>query len=528
MRSDTVRTRYMFFEAMGRTPEEMTKPMVAVVNSQNELVPGHVHLDDIAGAAREGIISNGGTPFEFPAIAICDGLTIGHAGMCYPLSSRELIADSIEAMVEANTMDAMALVTACDKITPGMMMAAARLDIPSIIINGGPMLARRYGDEKPASLVIDFLGCGSCPGLYTANSMACMAEALGIALPGNSCIPAVYGRRRVLARKSGVALMELWKKGITPRQILTRKAFENAIRVDMAIGGSSNTVLHLMALANEAGVDIDLGLFDSLSKTTPCLCNFSPAGPYFISELNEAGGLVAVMKELSRKDLLHLDAPTVSGETIGEIIEDAERIGDKVIRSIDDPYYPEGGLAVLYGNLAPDGAVVKQSAVRPEMLKHEGPARVFDIEEEAADAIMAGRINKGDVVVIRYEGPRGGPGFREMVVSTVSIVGMKMESDVALITDGRFSGVTSGAAIGHISPEAMEGGPIAIIEEGDIIEYDIPRRKLNVRLSREEIDARLARWSKPPLKREVKSYLKRYSALVTSASTGAILRVPEA
>ena len=527
MRSDEVRTRYMFFETMGRTQEDMSKPMVAVVNSQNELVPGHIHLDDIANGAREGIISNEGTPFEFPTIAICDGLTIGHAGMCYPLSSRELIADSIEAMIEANTMDAMALVTSCDKITPGMMMAAARLDLPAIIINGGPMLARRYGDEKPAALVMDLLGCGSCPGLYTANSMACMAEALGMAMPNNSCIPAVYGRRRVLARHSGVALMEMWKKGITPRQILTKKAFENAIRVDMAIGGSSNTVLHLMALANEAGVDVGLELFDSMSRTTPRLCDFSPAGPYFMSELYESGGLVAVMKELSRKELIHLDAPTVSGQTIGEIIKDAERTGDKVIRSIDDPYDAEGGLAILYGNLAPDGAVVKQGAVRPEMMKHEGPARVFDIEEEAADAIMAGKINKGEVVVIRYEGPRGGPGFREMVVSTVSIVGMGLESDVALITDGRFSGVTSGAAIGHISPEAMEGGPIAVIEEGDIIEYDIPQRKLNIRLPQEEIDARLARWTKPPLKREVKSYLKRYSAMVTSASTGAILRLPE-
>jgi len=526
VRSDAVRSRLMFFEAMGRTKEEMERPMVAVVNSQNELVPGHVHLDEIATSAREGIISGGGTPFEFSTIAICDGLTIGHAGMCYPLSSRELIADSIEAMIEANTMDAMVLVTGCDKITPGMMMAAARLDIPAIIINGGPMLARSLGDERPGALLFEFTGCGSCPGLYTANSMACMAEALGLALPWNSCIPAVYGRRRGLANRSGVALMELWKKEITPRQILTREAFENAIRVDMAIGGSTNTILHLMALADEAGVDIDLDLFDRMSRTTPRLCDFSPVGPYFIKDLYDAGGLGAVMKELSKKDLLHLDALTVSGETIGQTIENAQSTREEVIRSIDDPYDREGGLAILYGNLAPEGAVVKQAAVRPEMLRHEGPARVFDIEEEAVEAILAGRINKGDVVVIKYEGPKGGPGFREMIVATLSIVGMGLEGEVALVTDGRFSGASSGAAIGHISPEAMSGGPIAVVEEGDIIEFDIPQRTLNVKLPQEEIEARLARWSPPPLKREVKSYLKRYSGLVTSASTGAILRLP--
>jgi dihydroxy-acid dehydratase len=511
---------------MGRIKEEMDRPMVAVVNSQNELVPGHVHLDDIATAAREGVISAEGTPFEFSTIAICDGLTIGHGGMCYPLSSRELIADSIEAMIEANCMDAMVLVTGCDKITPGMMMAAARLDIPAIIINGGPMLARSFGDDRPGALLFELTGCGSCPGLYTANSMACMAEALGLALPGNSCIPAVYGRRRGLARKSGVALMELYRKAIIPRQILTREAFENAITVDMAIGGSTNTILHLMALANEAGVDIGLDLFDRISRTTPRLCNFSPIGPYFINDLYEAGGLVAVMKELSRKDLLHLDALTASGQTIGEIIEDAESTREEVIRNIDDPYDQEGGLAILYGNLAQEGEVVKQAAVRPEMLKHEGPARVFDIEEEAVEAINTGRINKGDVLVIRYEGPRGGPGFREMLVATLSVVGARLEGDVALITDGRFSGASSGAAIGHISPEAMEGGPLAVIEEGDIIEIDIPERKLNVKLPQEEIEARLTRWAPPPLKRKVKSYLKRYSSLVTSASTGAILKRP--
>ena len=527
MRSDLVRMRYMFFQAMGRTMEEMEKPMVAVVNSQNELVPGHIHLNEIANSAREGVISGGGTPFEFPAIAICDGITMGHAGMCYPLPSRELIADSIEAMMEAHTLDAMVLVTGCDKITPGMMMAAARLDVPSIIINGGPMLGRRFGEDRPGALEFELTGCGACPGLFTANSMACMAEALGIALAWNSCIPAAYGQRRVLAKQSGVALMKLWDKQITPSQILTRKAFENAIRVDMAIGGSSNTILHLMALAHEAKVDIDLDLFDQMSRTTPRLCNFSPAGPYFMDDLFQAGGLVAVMKELSTKGMLHLDALTVSGQTLGEVIADAEITRPEVIRSIDNPYDSQGGLAILYGNLAPEGAVVKQAAVMPEMLKHSGPARVFDIEEEAVDAIQNGRINKGDVVVIRYEGPRGGPGFREMLMATASIVGMRLEGEVALVTDGRFSGATSGAAIGHISPEAMEGGPIAIVEEGDIIEFDIPRKTLNLKLPQKEIKRRLAKWAPPPLKREVKSYLRRYSAQVTSASTGAILRVPE-
>jgi len=526
MRSDDVRTRMMFWDALGRTREEMERPMVAVVNSQNELVPGHLHLDEIAKAAREGVIAAGGTPFEFPAIAICDGITMGHAGMCYPLSSRELIADSVEAMMEAHCLDAMVLVTGCDKITPGMMMAAARLDVPAIIINGGPMLAQTFGDERPGALLFELTGCGSCPGLYTANSMACMAEALGLALPWNSCIPAVYGKRRSLAKRTGVALMDMWNRGTTPSQILTREAFENAIRVDMAIGGSSNTILHLMALAHEAGIPIGLDLFDSMSRTTPRLCNLSPSGPHFMDDLYRAGGLGAVMKELSKKGLLHLDALTVSGETLGQIVAGAERTGDEVIRSIENPYDREGGLAVLYGNLAPEGAVVKQAAVKPEMLRHQGPARVFDIEEAAVEAIVGGKINKGDVVVIRYEGPKGGPGFREMIVATLSIVGMGLESDVALVTDGRFSGATSGAAIGHISPEAMAGGPLAIVQEGDVIEFDIPRRMLNVRLSQEEVQSRLSRWSKPPLKRAVKSYLRRYSALVTSASTGAVLRVP--
>ena len=511
----------LLLHAMGRTPEEIARPGIAIVNTQNELVPGHIHLDDIASAVRDGVVSAGGTAFEFPTIAICDGLAMGHAGMCYPLASRELIADSIEAMILAHNLDAMVLVTGCDKITPGMMMAAARLDIPAIVINGGPMLAPRPTSKVP------LLGCGSCPGLYTANSMACMAEVLGLALPWNSCIPAPHGARRQLARQTGVRIMGLLREGIIPRQILTQKAFENVITVDMAIGGSSNTILHLMALADEAGINIDLDLFAQIGHRTPRLCDLNPAGAYFIEDLYEAGGLQAVMAELSKKNLLHLEALTLSGQTLGEIIEGAQSTRPEVIRSIEEPYSPEGGLAILYGNLAPDGAVVKQSAVKPEMFKHSGPARIFDLEEDAVKAMMDGKIHSGDVVVIRYEGPKGGPGFREMLMATSTILRVELETEVALVTDGRFSGATAGAAIGHVSPEAMAGGPIAIVEEGDIIEIDIPSRKLNVRLSQEEIQSRLARWTPPPLKREVKSYLRRYSRLVTSASTGAILRTPE-
>ena len=503
--------------ALGRTPEEIARPGIAIVNPRNELVPGHVHLDDIASAVRDGVVSAGGTAFEFPTIAICDGLAMGHAGMCYPLASRELIADSIEAMILAHNLDAMVLVTGCDKITPGMMMAAARLDIPAIVINGGPMLAPRPAGKVPLS------GCGSCPGLYTANSMACMAEALGLALPWNSCIPAPHGARRQLARQTGVRAMGLRKEGVIPRRVLTREAFENAITVDMAIGGSSNTILHLMALANEAGIELTLDSFDKISRRTPRLCDLSPAGAYFMEDLYEAGGLQAVMAELSKKDLLHLDALTLSGQTLGEIIRGAQSTRPEVIRSIEEPYYPEGGLAILYGNLAPQGAVVKQSAVKPEMFRHSGPARVFDLEEDAVTAMLDGKIHSGDVVVIRYEGPRGGPGFREMLMGTSTLLAVGLGAKVALVTDGRFSGATEGAAIGHISPEAMEGGPIAVVAEGDIIEIDIPSRKLNVDLPPKEIQRRLSRWSPPPLKRKAHSYLRRYSRLVTSAGTGAVL-----
>jgi dihydroxy-acid dehydratase len=549
MRSDVVKGRRSLFLAMGRTREEMARPLVAVVNSQNELVPGHIHLDEIAAAAREGIIAAGGTPFEFPSIAICDGLAMGHAGMCYPLASRELIADSIEAMMLAHALDAMVLVSNCDKITPGMMMAMARLDVPAILVSGGPMLAGCFqGRDIDVSSLADLAGmvqrgevsaddrtdfmeeaaptCGSCAGLFTANSMNCTAEALGLALPGNGTIPAVYGKRRELARYTGMRVMELFREERTPRSVLTKEAFENAVVVDMAIGGSSNTILHLMALAAEAGVGLGLDVFDRLGRRTPRLCDLSPGGRHHLEDLYQAGGIQAVTKELAAKGLLHLEAMTLSGQTVGQIAETARITRRDVIREIDNPYDAEGGLAILHGNLAPEGAVVKQSAVRREMLKHRGPARVFDIEEEAVQAILGGAVKSGDVVVIRYEGPKGGPGMREMLTATSAIVVRQLDAEVALITDGRFSGATKGAAIGHISPEAMQGGPLAIVAEGDMIEIDIPRRTLNVDLSQGEIDERLARWSAPPLKREVSAFLRRYSAMVTSASTGAVLKLP--
>ena len=548
MRSDVVKARRPLFLAMGRTGEEMQKPLVAVINSQNELVPGHEHLDQVARAAREGVIAAGGTPFEFPAIAICDGWAEGHAGMCYPLPSRELIADSIEAMMMAHALDAMVCVTNCDKITPAMMMAMARLNLPSIIISGGPMLAGRYCDQRiDVSKIAEFgpkltkgeitpagffevlnraaPTCGSCAGLFTANSMNCMAEALGLALPWNGTIPAVYGKRRELAKYAGMRLMDLFEANVTPRSILTREAFENAITVDMAIGGSSNTILHLMALAHEAGVELDLATFNQISRKTPRLCNLSPAGNHFVEDLYEAGGIQGVMKELAGKGLLHLEAMTLGGHTVGEIVEGAQILDRNVIRPIDDPYYAEGGLAILYGNVAEEGAVVKQSAVVPGMMRHQGPARVFNSEEDARDAIGLGAIHSGDVVVIKYEGPKGGPGMREMLWATSAIVSAGLDAEVALITDGRFSGATKGAAIGHISPEAMEGGPFAVIEEGDVIEIDIPAKTLNVRLLPEEIERRLARWT-PPRQDGLLPYLARYAALVTSASTGAVLRRP--
>jgi dihydroxy-acid dehydratase len=553
MRSDTIKkglmrapTRALFY-GMGYTEEELKKPLIGIVNSQNEIVAGHIHLDRIAQAAKMGVAMAGGTPIEFPVIGICDGIAMGHIGMKYPLASRELIADSIEAMVMAHGFDGLVLIPNCDKIVPGMMMAAARLNIPAVMISGGPMYPGRYmGKDIDFSTCIEKIGslsageiteeelsaieheacpgCGSCSGLFTANSMNCLAEALGIALPGNGTIPAYYGARAALAKKAGIQVMELLEGDIKPRDILTKEAFENAITVDMGMAGSSNTVLHLPAIAHEAGIELELNLFDEISTKTPYLCKLSPSGIHHMQDLHEAGGIPALMKELSKLGLLHLNAVTVTGKTVGENIHDISIINPDVIRYIDSPYRDTGGLAILHGSLATDGAVVKEAAVAPEMLFHEGPARVFDSEEEAVDAIFGRKINRGDVVVIRYEGPKGGPGMREMLSPTSAIAGMGLDKDVALITDGRFSGATRGAAIGHISPEAMEGGPIALVREGDIIRVDIKNKKIDVLVSQEEMSRRRTCWN-PPEPKIKSGYLARYAKLVTSASTGAVLKV---
>jgi dihydroxy-acid dehydratase len=535
------------FYAMGYTPEELQRPLIAVVNAHNEVVPGHYHLDQIAYAAKRGILEEGGTPIEFPVIGICDGISMNHFGMKYPLASRELIADSIEAMVLAHGFDGMLLIGNCDKIVPGMLMAAARLNIPAVYVSGGPMLAGWYngkvidlisgpfegvGSYAAGKISLEELeeielsacpGCGSCAGLFTANTMNCMAEVLGLALPGNGTIPAVTGRRMQLANRAGRKLMQMVKKNIKPRDILTLQAFENAIAVDMAIGGSSNTVLHLMAIAHAAGVQLQLDAFDRISRKVPNLCKLSPAGEHHLEDLDKAGGIPAVLNRLLELGVLNTECITVSERTIGEIASSAKVLDSNVIRPLENPYLPEGGIAVLYGNLAPEGAVVKQSAVAPEMMRHEGPARVFDSEEEAFKAITGGMIKPGDVVVIRYEGPKGGPGMREMLSPTAALAGMGLDREVALITDGRFSGGTRGASIGHVSPEAMEGGPIAVVRDGDIISIDIPARKLDVKLSDEEIRARLASWKKPPVKAPKGYYLERYARLVSSASKGAVM-----
>lgn len=533
------------FYAMGFTKEELERPIIGVVNSKSEIIPGHVHLDRIAQAVKTGVSMAGGTPVEVPAIGICDGIAMNHIGMKYPLASRELIADSIEALTIAHAFDGLVLIPNCDKIVPGMLMAAARLNIPCLVVSGGPMYAGRYKDKKidlstcfesvgkysQGSMTDEELeeieksacpGCGSCAGLFTANSMNCMVEALGMGLPGNGTIPAYEGARIALAKKAGMAIMELIEKDIKPRDIMTKKAFENAIAVDMALAGSSNTVLHLLAIAHEAKVDIDLKLFDEISAKTPNLCKISPSGEHRMEDLHKAGGIPAVMKELSKKGLINLNEITATGKTVGENIENAEILDKSVIRPVENPYRETGGLAVLFGNLAPEGAVVKEAAVAPEMLYHEGPAKVFDSEEDAVDAILNGRIKKGDVVVIRYEGPKGGPGMREMLSPTSAIAGMGLDKDVALITDGRFSGATRGASIGHVSPEAMEGGPIALIKDGDIIRIDIKGRRLDVLLTDEEIEERKKSWVCPPPKAK-EGYLARYSRLVTSASRGAVL-----
>jgi len=532
--------------ALGYTPEELKRPLVGIANSQNEIVPGHLHLDRIAEAVKAGVRMAGGTPIEFHTIAICDGIAMGHQGMKYPLASRELIADSVEAMAVAHQFDGLVLIPSCDKSVPGMLMAAARLNLPAVVVSGGPMLAGRYGGEDAdLNTVFEAVGqfavgkigeaeltaieqaacpgCGSCAGMFTANTMNCLSEALGIALPGNGTIPAVHADRIRLAKRAGIRVMALIETNLRPRDILTREAFENAIRLDMAVGGSTNTVLHLPAIAHEAEVELPLTLFDEINASTPYLAKLSPAGPLHIQDLHEAGGVSAVLKELSKRDLLHLDRPTVTGRTLGQNIADAQILRPDVIHPIDDPIAPTGGIAILWGNLAPEGAVVKAAAVAPEMRAHEGPARVFAGEEEAVQVILGGKIHPGDVVVIRYEGPKGGPGMREMLIPTSAIAGMGLDDKVALLTDGRFSGASRGAAIGHISPEAMEGGPIGLVEEGDRIRVDIPGHQLALLVSEEELARRRARWQPIP-PRVTRGYLARYAALVTSASMGAVLK----
>jgi dihydroxy-acid dehydratase len=532
------------FKALGLTDEEIERPMIGIANSANEVIPGHLHLHQLSDAVKAGIRMAGGTPLEFFTIGICDGIIMGHQGMKYSLSSRELIADSIESMAMAYPFDGLVLIPNCDKIIPGMMMAAARLNIPTILVSGGPMLAGElHGREIDLITVFESVGkvkvgemtekdlkevegcacpgVGSCAGMFTANSMNCLAEVLGLALPYNGTIPAVFAERIRLAKKTGMQVMELVKKNIKPSQILTKKSFENAVTVDMAFGGSTNTSLHLPAIAREAGIRLSLQTFNKISGKTPHLCNMSPGGPHHIQALHQAGGIPALMKELSRGGLIHQDLLTVTGKSIEENLKGKKTINPEVIRPLEKPYHATGGLAVLFGNLAPEGAVIKQSAVDEAMLKHRGPARVFDSEEEAIKIILNRKIQKGEVIVIRYEGPKGGPGMREMLAPTSAIVGVGRDRDVALLTDGRFSGGSRGAAIGHISPEAAEGGPIAVVKNGDQIEIDIPGRKLNLLISKEELKRRLSKW-KPP-KKKLRGYLKRYARLVTSANTGATL-----
>ncbi|MDI9512873.1 MAG: dihydroxy-acid dehydratase [Caldicoprobacterales bacterium] len=534
-------------KGMGYTNEELARPLIGVVNAKNESIPGHIHLDKIAEAVKSGIRMAGGTPMEVPCIGVCDGTAMNHRGMNYSLPSRELVADSIEAMAEANAFDAMVLIPNCDKIVPGMLMAAGRVNIPSLVVSGGPMLAgRRRGKVLDLTAMFEAVGsvsagnmteeelyqmedyacpgCGSCSGMFTANSMNCLVEAIGMGLPGNGTIPAVYGERIRLAKEAGMKIMDLLERGLLPRDIMTLKAFENALTMDMALGCSTNSVLHLPAIAHDAGVMIDLDLVNVISSRTPNLCKLSPAGPHHMEDLYEAGGVQAVMKELAKKNLLNLDQLTVAGKTIGEICEMADDpIDREVIRPIDEPYKQTGGIAVLRGNLAPDGAVVKQSAVAPEMMVHQGPARVFESEDQAYQAILEGKIKKKDVIIIRYEGPRGGPGMKEMLSPTAAIAGMGLDKDVALITDGRFSGATRGASIGHVSPEAMAAGPIALVEEGDIISINIPEGRLDLLVDDSVLEERKRKW-KAPEARFKSGYLARYARMVTSANTGAVLK----
>ena len=534
------------FKAMGYTQEEIARPLIGVANSANEIIPGHVHLDKVAEAVKAGIRLAGGTPVEFSTIGVCDGIAMNHAGMRYSLASREVIADSVEIMATAHPFDGLVLIPNCDKIIPGMLMAALRLNIPAIAVSGGPMLAGRVGKQQ-VDLVSVFEavgayqagrvtedelleledqacpGCGSCAGMFTANSMNCLTEALGLGLPGNGTIPAVSAARIRLAKVAGMQIMRLVERNIRPRDIATREAFENAMAVDMALGCSTNTVLHVPAIAHEAGIRLDLELFNQISSRTPHLCSLRPGGSHFLEDLDQAGGVPAVMKVLSARDLLHLHVMTVTGNPLGENLAKVSVLDETVIRPMDNPYHSEGGIAILYGNLAPEGAVVKQSAVAPEMLQRTGRARVFESENDAAAAILQRQIQAGDVVVVRYEGPKGGPGMQEMLTPTAAIVGMGLDKDVALITDGRFSGGTKGAAIGHISPEAAAGGPIALVEEGDQIQIDIPNKRIELLVDEATLNKRREHW-RPPQPRVQAGYLARYARLVSSGAQGAILK----
>ena len=551
MRSDAVKTgtqqapHRSLFNALGMTKEEMDRPLVGIVSSYNEIVPGHMNLDKITQAVKLGVAMAGGTPVMFPAIAVCDGIAMGHVGMKYSLVTRDLIADSTEAMAMAHQFDALVMIPNCDKNVPGLLMAAARLNVPTVFVSGGPMLAGHLNGHKTSlSSMFEAVGayaagkldedgltecemktcptCGSCSGMYTANSMNCLTEVLGMGLKGNGTIPAVYSERIRLAKHAGMQVMEMYRQNIRPRDIMTEDAILNALTVDMALGCSTNSMLHLPAIAHEIGMDFDITFANEISAKTPNLCHLAPAGPTYMEDLNEAGGVYAVMNELNKLGLLHTDCMTVTGKTVGENIKDCVNLNPEVIRPVENPYSKTGGLAVLTGNLAPDGSVVKRSAVVPEMMVHEGPARVFECEEDACEAILSGKIKEGDVVVIRYEGPKGGPGMREMLNPTSEIAGMGLGSTVALITDGRFSGASRGASIGHVSPEAAVGGPIALVEEGDIIKINILENRLELAVSDEELARRKANWT--PREPKVKTgYLARYASMVTSGNRGAIL-----
>lgn len=553
MRSDAVKTGMQqaphrsLFNALGMTKEEMESPLVGIVSSYNEIVPGHMNLDKIVEAVKLGVAMAGGTPVVFPAIAVCDGIAMGHTGMKYSLVTRDLIADSTEAMAMAHQFDALVMVPNCDKNVPGLLMAAARINVPTVFVSGGPMLAGKVkGQKRSLSSMFEAVGsysagtmtaeeveefenkvcptCGSCSGMYTANSMNCLTEVLGMGLQGNGTIPAVYSERIKLAKHAGMQVMEMYRRNIRPRDIMTKDAIMNALTVDMALGCSTNSMLHLPAIAHEIGFDFDITFANSVSEKTPNLCHLAPAGPTYMEDLNEAGGVYAVMNELTKKNLLNLDCMTVTGKTMGENIKNCVNKNPEVIRPVENPYSQTGGLAVLTGNLAPDGGVVKRSAVCEEMMVHEGPARVFDCEEDAIAAIKGGKIVAGDVVVIRYEGPKGGPGMREMLNPTSAIAGMGLGSTVALITDGRFSGASRGASIGHISPEAAVGGPIALVEEGDIIRINIPETRLELEVSEEELARRRANWQ-PREPKVITGYLARYAAMVTSGNRGAVLEI---